>query len=254
MAVCSQCKARIEEGSEFCPDCGATVERAAPDISPRQGFVGRVEQNVYFKIARDYAWLIVFGSVLGLGISIFLLAPAALDLWSGGDTKVSPDDIRAAMAAREQPRGRAQPIEERIDPARLASLDRAIYEIIELLPREQQQSGPFGRVAIVKLEIENLRSFIKERVRNLPSIDDQIAALHELKSAIVVFPETERFTAIDKFFEVKAAKNMAIESKKATAATKLQTGVLAILSAISIITLGSMILVLLAVERNTRPA
>jgi len=251
MRTCAQCSATVADGSSFCQECGAVIETLTPKTSPQETFVGRVERNIYFKIARGYAWLIVFLSVVGLGFAIFSLAPSALDLWSGGDTKVTSEDIRTAMAA-QQTAGRAQQVIERIDPARLASLDRAIYELIELLPREQQRRDVFGRSTIVKLEIEELRRFIKDRVGTLQSIEIQIAVLGEIKGAIVVFPEADRFTAIDKFFEVKAAKNMAIETRKAAAVAKLQTGFMAILSGISIITLGSMILVLLAVERNTR--
>ena len=253
MRTCTQCNATFEEGGRFCPECGAAAEGLSPRVEPQENFVGRIERNVYFKIARGYAWLIVFASAVGLGFSILFLAPAALDLWSGGDTKVTSDDIRSAMAV-QQSQGRSQPITERIDPARLASLDRAIYEIIEILPREQVRQGPFGAATRVKLEVEDLRRFIKDRVSNLQSIEDQIAALREMKGVIIFFPEADRFTAMDKFFEVKAAKHMAIETRRAAAAAKLQTGFMAILSAISIITLGSMILVLLAVERNTRRA
>src|SRR5947208_3433199 len=118
MSNCPECKATVEEGSGFCQECGAIIQRTTTSIPIRESFLGRVETNIYFKIARGFAWFIVFLSVIGLGFSILSLAPTAHDLWSGGDSKVTSDDIRTAMAA-QQARGRQQPIEERIDPARL---------------------------------------------------------------------------------------------------------------------------------------
>jgi hypothetical protein len=250
MRTCSQCNATFEEGSRFCPECGALSESLSPRIAPQEDFVGRVERNIYFKIARAYAWLILLLATVGLAVSILSLAPAATDLWFGGDSKVTSDDIRRSLASQQ----RAGPMEEteRIDPARLASLDRAIYEIIDLLPREQPRRDFFGRVMTVKIEIEELRRLIKSRVSHVRNVDEQITALKEIKDVIIVFPQADRLTAMDKYFEVKVAKQNAVQAKKAEAAAKLSTGSIAILSSISIITLGSMVLVLLAVERNTR--
>ena len=142
---------------------------------------------------------------------------------------------------------------ERTDPASpLGILNRAIDEIIDLLPREQPRRDFFGRVTTVKIEVEELRRLIKSRVTNVQTVDEQIAALKEIKDVMIAFPQVDRLTIMDKYFEVKVAKQRAVQAKKAEAAAKLSTGSVAILSSISIITLGSMVLVLLAVERNTR--
>jgi hypothetical protein len=252
MKSCAQCNATFEEGGRFCPECGAVAEELSPRIALQENFVGRVERNIYFRIVRGYAWLIVLLSIGGLVISILALGPAAMDLWFGGDIKVTSDDIRRTMASQQRG-GRAVEETERTDPASpLGRLNRAIDEIIDLLPRDQQQRDMFGRVALVKLEVEQLRRLIKERVNHLHDHSDQIAALTEVKDVIIVFPQADRLVALDKFFEIKVAKQNAVQAKKAEAAAKLTAGSVAILSSISIITLGSMVLVLLAVERNTR--
>ena len=252
MKFCGQCEASVEEDSRFCPECGVPMGEGSPKFSPQESFMGRVERAVYFKIARGYAWSILFLSSVSLVVSIVSFAPAARDLWIGGDTKVSSDDIRHATGS-EKPGRASDETREKIDPVRMAKLEQTIYEIIELLPREQQRQTMFG-VTTVKLAVEDLRRLIRNLVDHRGPIEDRIAVLQELKNILTDFPEIQRLNVVNKYFDVKTAKERSVEAKKAEARQGLWGGSMLIMSSITIITFGSLILVLLAVERNTRRA
>ncbi|MEW5804968.1 MAG: zinc-ribbon domain-containing protein [bacterium] len=101
MTNCPKCGEKIEEGSVFCQNCGASIEKKDVIETKRmEGLMGKVEQSIYFKIARGFAWLILFVAVIGLVISIVYVTPSITDL-IGGETGVSQDEIRNAIVAEK---------------------------------------------------------------------------------------------------------------------------------------------------------
>lgn len=241
--ICPRCNAINDEGSTFCQSCGASIEKkAAIDTKKVEGLMGKVEQSIYFRIARGFAWLILFMAVIGLAGSILYVAPSITDL-VGGDSKVSHDEIVNAIAAEKTRQAfTIEEVQERIDPEQLATLDRYIYVLISILPKNMQTE--YG--------VEKLRYEIKQSITYWKNIEDKIAVIKEAKIVAEKFLEAERSKAIEKFFEIKAQKENLIKQKKEMAKANLLSLSTIILSTISIITLVSMILVLLAIERNTR--
>jgi len=203
----------------------------------------RFERKVFFRIARVFSWIIAFVAACGLGIALMLMFPTAATL-VGGDTKVRGEDIRAALDA--QKRGNTYrpgvPESSRIDPKMRAKLDEAMYEIITLMPAELQKES----------NIEKMRQALRRGVADIETIEEKIDALHELSEVLKQFPENERVDSLDVYFEVKASKYERVQIAKAKASTAIAINIMYIISSIITITLVSMILVSLAIERNTR--
>lgn len=244
MTYCPKCGEKIEKGSVFCQSCGELIEKKlTAGAMPKTGMLSRFEQSIYFRIARGFAWVILFVTTISLIYYMISLAPTALDLF-GGETRVSQDDIRKAMEA-EKRRGsiiHEEPVKEKIDPELLAKLDKEIYELFNLMPPDAQK----------QFNIEGFRSYVKNSVTYIARTQDRIALIKEAKEIIKDFSVTERWDALGKFFGLKGEKEMTVKNRKELAKATLLENSIYILSGIIIITLFSMILVLLAVERNTR--
>jgi len=243
MTYCSKCGEKIEEGSSFCENCGATIEKKISMEMPKKGLMSRIEQSIYFRIARGFAWFVLFIATISLVVYIINLAPTALELL-GGETRVTQDDIKRAIAAEKarRPFMFEEGPREKIDPGLMAGLDKEIYELFLLLPPDIQR----------QYDVERFRDQIKTTINYVGKIKDKIAIIKEAKDVLKDFPVAERIEAMDKFFRIKGEKEMAIKNKVEAAKAKLVGSPIYILSAITLITLLSMILVLLAVERNTR--
>lgn len=253
MNSCPRCGERVEEGSRFCEECGAQIAQgvtsdAASSPAP-ESTLGKVERTIYFRIARGYAWSILFFSSVGLAVSLFLLIPVAGSLWLGNSTAVSAEDIRQAGVSGESERRKKE--RENINPARWGEMQGVIMEIFKLLPEEVEQER-WGEKVRVRLEFRDVRNRLENHVSHVQAIEGQMAILEELKGILKGFPVNERLNAVEKYFAIKVQKERAVEAKQLAARQELAWQLAATVSTITIITMGSMILVLLAVERNTR--
>lgn len=258
MTHCSNCGERIERGDNFCHNCGASIEKKMTvEAIPQQGLMSRFEQGILFRIARGFTWVILIITVISLIYYIISLVPTTMDLL-GGDTKVSQDDIRKAMETRKTRRSFMfeERVQEKIDPELLAKLDKEIYELFSLLPQDIQENWnieSFRRdVKEYISEIQGKVTIVQDRTDYVKEIQEKIAIVKEAKDIIKDFSVTERVNALEKFFILKAHKVEAVKNKKERAKQKLSNNATYILMGLIFITSLSMILVLLAIERNTR--
>jgi len=160
------------------------------------------------------------------------------------DTTVSSEEVRTVLAAKKA--GKAQKEGEAptkgIDPELLSKFDKEIYEVISLLPKKTQD----------EMGIERLRGMIREQVTQYPTLKEKTKILKEAKNLLLKFAESERPDALGIFLNMKAQKEHAVESERAKAIAKLTTIGSTFFALIMIVAAFSLILVLLAIERNTR--
>jgi peptide subunit release factor 1 (eRF1) len=126
----------------------------------------------------------------------------------------------------------------------MARLDKEIYELFLLLPLDIQR----------QVATEEFRDRVKNKLTYVGAAlyKDKISIVQEAKDVLKEFPVDERRGVITKFFEIKGEKERALKNRREAAKTKLLGNFMYILSTVSLITMVIMILVLLAVERNTR--
>lgn len=109
---CPECGANNKEVVGFFEGCGKDLKSSTTAYSAREnilpisdnGVISSIEKKVYFKIARGFAWLILFIaslSLIGSIVYLIVLLPSVI----GGTTKVSKDEINIAIT--EEERGRA---------------------------------------------------------------------------------------------------------------------------------------------------
>ncbi len=245
MPRCPDCKKVFDESVSFCDECGVKLVESEHPIpaKTRQRVFDKIERSVFFRITRSYTWVILVLSILGfIGAVFYLMSDIRLFLWK--DTSVSAEEIRIILAAKKA--GKSPPEGEaptkKLDPELLAKLDREIYELITLLPKTDQE----------KFGIEKLRGWIKDRIGQYPTLKEKMKVLRELKNILPKFSEIERPEAFSTYFNIKDGKENAIERGQAKAKAKLATIGGTFFALIMTIAAFSLILVLLAIELNTR--
>lgn len=254
MITCEKCGKNNKDTETNCQDCGEplkpqeTTKAKASRTKEMVSFALTFERSIFFRVARGFAWLVCFVAtlvLLGTLYNFFQLAPIML----GGNSKVSNAEIADAIAATKKQSNLAGstaptgPI-RKIDPDLLSQLDKKIYEIIVLLPGNYQSDD--GR--------EKARTRIRGLLDNFEDYRDKVAIADEARTQVEGFAVEDRADALLKYFELKISKIADLRNKKARVIQEFYITLGVIVSSIFTITLVSLVLVMLSIERNTRKA
>ena len=254
MTKCNKCGAMNDVASEFCQSCGTSTTSLPPreQVAPQNGLLSKIEQSIYFRIARGFAWFLLVLSLIGFVGAGFIAAGAAREYFKGQET-VSMADVKVAIATSKANRsnrakGEATP-EAQLDPKAEGSLATEIAELFNLLSVEDQQT--VGGKEIFRKQMLEMAT----EVKGTNNAYEQIESIREVKKFVREFlPQSERLLAIQFFIGLRTDSVKKAESRKAEARANLMYSGGAVFSAAAIITLLTMVLVLLAIDRNTRKA
>lgn len=245
---CASCGTKLEPGDTFCQKCGKSVKATtlpAQSASPASSMLGRFERAVYFRIARGFSWVLAVVALVGF---IYALVSALQSVGELVGTRrgVSQEEVQASIVNEKAGRGNqfSRGEETTTDPRLVGEYETVLAELVNLLPPEfRRQTG--GDDA-ARNQLRSMFSSLGD------GMGDRISVAKEAKSVIQGFAEKDRGEALGHFRRVKEQKIQAAQMRKAEAAQKfLYLGGTMLATAI-LITLLSMILVLLAIERNTR--
>jgi hypothetical protein len=215
-------------------------------MPPRKGILSRLEETIYFRIARGFAWLILLAALVGFAGSAFMAASSVKNFF-GGEKAVTASDVKDAIAANKASAKKSYAVEDKeetFDPKAEGQLTTEIGEIFALLNQEQkQQSGGWE---------EFRRSMPKAVGGSNP--DEKIGALKQVRSVVNEIEQSDRLQAIREYIELRARHTHDAQARKIEAMQNVTLLGSAIATTAALITLVSMVLVLLAIERNTRRA
>jgi hypothetical protein len=256
---CEYCGKTIADTAAACPHCGqATGASRAPTVAPaatiaarssrgaatkqERSLLSHAEKAVYFRLARGFSWFLLILLTLGLVMSAIPLVPA-LSQSLGSSISVGPKDLVRALASPSVLRSDSDEGEPDLNPAEMAQLDQVAYEIISLLPAESKSGGI----------VDSLRGQIRGLASNLSNERKiQLAFLQELRDDLREVPASQRLQAINLYSAVKLRRIQQDQATREAAQRKLVLYGSSVVSAIALLTLVTMILVLLSIERNTR--
>lgn len=204
--------------------------------------LSRAERSIYFRFARAVSWVLIVLATPVILIAVFsgfsLTKSALLD----SSTSVTAEDLTRAIATRNAG-ALADEDAPRLDPAELAELDRAAYEIVALFPGVSQGNQ----------EVDSYRGHIRQRVATITEEhSQQLAMLHELRDDLQELPEAQRVDATQHYFNLKSQRIQQQETKKTMAKAELALVTWVVMTGIALVMFGTMTLVLLSIERNTR--
>lgn len=256
---CTSCGLPLEPGSTFCQNCGTAVTTAAPALAPvsqaaQSGVMSRVERAVYFRVSRVFSWVLLVAAIAGFLYSVASAIGSMGDLM-GGKQSVSKEEVQALIAEVRTSNGVKQDkvsVAEESDPKLIGEYETELAKFVLLFPQElRQKLGGDDRVR------EELKKPFQEMASGKKN---QIAAVREAYDLISQFPEKERMRgddsrdlgAFEVFIGLKQDKAREAAAKKLEAQQKFLYLGGATLSTAMLITLVSMVLVLLTIERNTR--
>lgn len=249
-ANCASCGTKLEPGDVFCQNCGASATAtSSPTPTPRASStsltLGRFERAVYFRIARVFSWVLM---VVALGGFFYALVSA---LQSAGDVlrierSVSAGEVKASIASDKAGRGNQSSNREETttDPRLVGEYETALAELVNLFPADvrQQEGGDDAARNQLRSVFSQFGNDIKER----------ISVAKETKGVLQSFSGMDVRPALYRFIDLKKQRSRDAAVRQAEATTKFLYLGGTIFSTAILITLVSMILVLLAIERNTR--
>ena len=254
MTKCNKCGAMNDVASEFCQNCGTSLLTTSLPLreqaDPQKGLLSKIEQSIYFRIARGFAWFLLVLGLLGFVGAGFIAGGAALEYFKGQEP-VSTDDVKVWIAARKASnnnRAKGEATQEaQLDPKAEGMLATEIAELFNLLSVEDQKAA--GGKELFRKQVLELAAAVK----GTNNAYEQVESLREVRKFVREFlPQSERLGAIGAFFELKIDSMKKAESRKAEARANLMYSGGAVFAAAAIITLLTMVLVLLAIDRNTR--
>ncbi|MDP2028168.1 MAG: hypothetical protein Q8K12_00815 [Thiobacillus sp.] len=189
-------------------------------------------------------------AIAGFLYSVALAIGSMGDLM-GDKQSVSKEEVRAAIASGRAPNAALQAeasVAEESDPKLIGEYETELAQFVLLLPQEDRsRSGGDDQ-----MREQSKRAFQQIAVGK----KNQITAVREARDLLSQFPEKERLGteggAFKAFIELKQIKAQQAEAKKLEAQQKFLYLGGATLSTAMLITLVSMVLVLLTIERNTR--
>jgi len=257
---CTSCGLPLEPGSTFCQNCGTAVTTAAPTSAAasqvaQSGVMSRVERAVYFRVARAFSWVLLVAAIIGFLYSVALAIGSVGDLM-GGKQSVSKEEVQVAITSGHAPHAAQQDeasIAEESDPKLIGEYETELAKFVLFLPQEERSRS--GGDDQAREQFKQVFQQIAAGKKN------QIAAVREAHDLLSQFPEKERFEAVaggpsggvfGVFIQLKQMKAQQAEAKKLEAKGKFVYLGGATLATAMLITLVSMVLVLLTIERNTR--
>ena len=260
MLICAnaECKGENEDGSEFCQHCGAalgvaTRQTSAPVVrrnkidGSAQSAVAMIERSVWFRIARGFAWLILVLSLLGL-IGGVVFSTRSVRQYFKGEETISASDVKTAIEGRKAGAAGLEGSEAssgHLDSKAEGQLTTEAIDVFNLLPPESQSR--FGGKERVRLHLVMSAANIQGG-----DVNAQVSFLQEMKKVLADLQPQERLDGVEAFVRLKQKNKQEAAAKKLVAGTELLVSGGVVWSLATLITLVSMVLALLAIERNTR--
>lgn len=247
---CASCGTKLEPGDTFCQKCGTSVKATtlpAQSASPASSMLGRFERAVYFRIARGFSWVLAVVALAGFIYALVSALQSAGEL-VGTRRGVSQEEVQASIVNEKAGRGNqfSRGEEAPTDPRLVGEYETVLAELVNLMSPDFRRQVGGGDDAAARNQLRSVFSSLGD------GMEDRISVAKEAKSVIQGFAEKDRGEALGHFRRVKEQKIQAAQMRKAEAKQKFLYLGGAMLSTAILITLLSMILVLLAIERNTR--
>jgi hypothetical protein len=258
---CQNCGETNDPDSTFCQSCGESLKNPRASVSAKLtktdkkdpplngGFVSRVERGLYFKIARGFTWLLIFIATIAFFGSLFFLIPNISSLYFQRGSDISREEIAQLLDKNKKPsfNQSVQP-KETIDVNQINNLNSEITRLLYALFTEEAQ------INLPEFEIEEGRRAIGQLLSYWPDINTRIKIIKDMKIKLKGIGKTKEQIGnlIEGYVELRTQKEEAAKSAQEKKYTDLlATGQFA-LGALIFISLATLNLALLAIERNTR--
>ena len=200
--------------------------------------VERLERVVFFRITRFVVWIMLVASGVALLVSLAGLGMATVA--SFGSTRVTPDEVRRALAGvapapTPTPAQRTARRETRGERRVRVELERTLA----LFPREAREGGGVHEV---------LELWLAEYER--PS--ERITFLGELRAVLEGVPSERRVEASNVFRDLKEERLEEASAQRNLGFFFQLANVRGAVASLGLLALFTLVLVVLTIERNTR--
>jgi hypothetical protein len=257
---CPECGTKNEDDSIFCQDCGFKFPKENsdqaippfPEIRKDIGFTGRVERSVYFKIARGFTWVVILIATIALIITSISAGGTLSTLFLKKSNGVSREDVLAALDQKNK-RGQKMQVasdeeDSKVDINLLNKLNAEINNTLYLLFTKEAQ------IRLTEQEYEFGRQQISNELTHWKDFNERISLLKDLREKVKGIGKTKEniMEAIGFYLSLKGQKEEMTKTAQLQKYAELQKMGWFILASLIFISLATISLVLMAIERNTR--
>jgi hypothetical protein len=199
------------------------------------GILDRLESSVLFRLTRFLSLAVVALASLAVAGAVYAYIRVAVPL----TTSVSTAEIRELMKSQPEPVLTAEP-QSRID-REVSLLGSEVGHLLAELPRDEIDP------AMMRVQ---LNSWLNE----LSDTDAMLDFIREMRRAIRSFKDSDKASACFAFAQAKIGK-MAQEQRRRASLNATELVTLGTIGAgLLLAGVSSLVLVLLRIERNTRPS
>jgi len=258
---CPNCGETNDPDSTFCQNCGESLKKPRTSASSKLtktekrdpslngGFVSRVERRLYFRIARGFTWLLIFiATIVFFGSLFFLLQSISSSYFQRG-SDISKEEIAQLLDKNKKPSFN-QPVQpkETTDIDQINNLNSEITKLLYALFTED------ARINLPEFEIEEGRRAIGQLLSYWPDINTRIRITKDMKTKLKGIGKTKEQIGnlIEGYVGLRIQKEEAAKSAQEKKYADLFSMAQFALGALIFISLATLNLALLAIERNTR--
>lgn len=196
------------------------------------GFLDTFETSILFRFARLLTLVLVAGGILATVVGVVLYDPFSF----GNSVRVTADDVSAELKGHPESAAPIQPTSDSSEDAISGALNRFL---------DAFDPAQYDRA--------QLQSEASSWVRRLPQLQQRVDFLQDMTRVVEKFPQSERGGAAYAFARLRFHKEQKRSVSFAEDAVTREQGKLLVASGLGLVGLFSLVLVLLRIERNTRP-
>lgn len=195
----------------------------------------KVERALFFRITRVMAWLVILLAFAALISSVLIFFLGTFG--SFFSTRVTPQEVLARIDR--------QPADQPQTPAGEET------QWVEVIPELEQLLDAIS--LLFQEEVQDSRSIVKGMTDRYVTASEKVSFARDLYQALRAIRVEQRVAALQAYDEIKRAKERAASMKRSQGLLAQAGSVTGILASLAVVASFSIILVLLNIEKHTRP-
>ena len=195
----------------------------------------RLESSVLFRLTRLLSFLVIVLAAILIAVAGYAFLQIAVPV----ATSVTSAEVRELMKSQPEPSLTGRP--QSADDIEAAAVNSEVDRFVAELPR-------------TGIDLPMMRAQIRRWLDEFPDVDTRLQFVREMRGAVRLIGDDDKARACFAFAHAKAEKLDQENRRKATLKENRTSILAAVTAGLFLVAISSLVLVLLRIERNTRPS